>query len=57
MIDRVIITLLAKKRPGNWWALTVKLPCKPPLFTYKNAFCVNTDETGSGGKSYSVTQN
>ena len=40
---------LPRNRPGNWWAMTVNLPCRPPLFTYRNAFCVTGEDTRKKG--------
>lgn len=36
---------------------TVNLPCKPPLFIYKNAFCIKDEEKGTRRTSFSLTQN
>ena len=49
---------LPKNRPGNWWSLTVHLPCKPPLFIYRNAYCIKSEaEKINRSTSYSLTQN
>ena len=48
---------LPRNRPGNWWALTVNLPCRPPLFIYKNAFCIKDEDERSRRTSFSLTQN
>ena len=37
--------------------ITVNLPCKPPLFIYKNAFCIKDEEKGTRRTSFSLTQN
>ena len=48
---------LPKNRPGNWWSLTVNLPCRPPLFIYRNAYCIKSEDEKIRRTSYSLTQN
>lgn len=48
---------LPKNRPGNWWAMTVNLPCRPPLFTFRNAFCISSEDQKHRRTSYALTQN
>ncbi|CAK8689570.1 uncharacterized protein LOC143459273 [Clavelina lepadiformis] len=45
-------------RPENdWWALTVRLPCKPPMFQFWNAYCINSFADDVRAKDFVLSQN
>lgn len=55
---------LPKHRSKDWWAIAVKLPCKPAAFSFQNAYCLNsasapdgTSYLNSDDAEYLLTQN
>uniref|UniRef100_H2YWE0 Uncharacterized protein n=1 Tax=Ciona savignyi TaxID=51511 RepID=H2YWE0_CIOSA len=42
---------------NNWWSVTVKLPCKPPLFQFWNAYCINSFAEEARARDYVLAQN
>nr|XP_002131928.1 uncharacterized protein LOC100177472 [Ciona intestinalis] len=51
------ITLPQLRPANNWWSLTVKLPCKPPLFQFWNAYCINSFADDVRARDFVLTQN
>nr|CAB3261878.1 uncharacterized protein LOC100177472 [Phallusia mammillata] len=49
---------LPRQRPANdWWSLTVRLPCKPPVFQFWNAYCINSFADDVRARDFVLSQN